>query len=356
MHHPTRRDGLARLIEACRPLTPRVVVDPNPSGPPSPLRTAKLAWLAVAPDATHHLVLQDDVVPVAGFASHLERALTAQANAAVALYVNWNSPFNSYLVRLAAVLGSQWAWLTDREFAPTLGLVLPAAIVSPLAERLAGAPDEFRHDDKLVAAFCRERSVPIVATVPQLLEHAGDLSVAGNQRNGLRLGTIQATSAELAATDWTINHALSRVLAQQAADLRLAVVLRRSLCSLRLFVRALHEDVESPFTWRWLEGAALLGLDSGAILSAFAGHLRQLGDVGQPADVELWAACHLLGRDAASCASGLTLGHYARQAVASWINAGLEPRDAARAGSVTGRRLLALGMAALRAGMAGSDV
>ncbi|MGN0111711.1 MAG: hypothetical protein ACI38P_08665, partial [Cellulosimicrobium funkei] len=98
MHHPARGD-VSALVRACAPLDVRVVEDPDPEGPPSPLRTAKRAWAAVAPGATHHLVLQDDVAPVAGFAELVRRAVRARPRHAVALYSNWNSPRNAYLVR-----------------------------------------------------------------------------------------------------------------------------------------------------------------------------------------------------------------------------------------------------------------
>ncbi len=43
----------------------------EPDGAPTPLRSARLAWEAAYPGATHHLVLQDDAVPCADFRSRL---------------------------------------------------------------------------------------------------------------------------------------------------------------------------------------------------------------------------------------------------------------------------------------------
>src|SRR5690606_16301712 len=125
MHHPARGD-VSALVRACAPLDVRVVEDADPDGPPSPLRTAKRAWAAVAPGATHHLVLQDGVTPVPGFAGLVRRAVRARPRHAVALSSNWNSPRNAYLVRAAAAAGQAWAPLGHDEWVPTLGLVLPA--------------------------------------------------------------------------------------------------------------------------------------------------------------------------------------------------------------------------------------
>ncbi|AJC53647.1 hypothetical protein GZL_01043 [Streptomyces sp. 769] len=56
MHHPRRAGVLPGLLEACAPFPVRVAEDPEPDGPPSPLRTAKRAWAAVG-ETTHHVVI-----------------------------------------------------------------------------------------------------------------------------------------------------------------------------------------------------------------------------------------------------------------------------------------------------------
>ena len=147
MHHPRRADRIPSLLASCAPLAAQVIVDPDPSGTPSPLRTAKRAWAAVPDEATHHLVLQDDVRLSAGFAAHLADAIRARPRYAVALHSNWNSPQNSYLVRRAAAAGSAWAPLSHTEWIPTQGLVLPAERARDLAAFLAPISDDIRDDD-----------------------------------------------------------------------------------------------------------------------------------------------------------------------------------------------------------------
>jgi hypothetical protein len=50
MYHPLHRRALADIIRACAPLAVTPVADPEPHGPPSPLRTAKRAWSAGEPE------------------------------------------------------------------------------------------------------------------------------------------------------------------------------------------------------------------------------------------------------------------------------------------------------------------
>ncbi|HCU52094.1 MAG TPA: hypothetical protein DGG94_20235 [Micromonosporaceae bacterium] len=187
MHHPAREHLLPPLLHACAPLRARVVTDPDPTGIPSPLRTAKHAWAAVAVGATHHLVLQDDVVLSAGFADDLRRVVRAQPQSAIALHTNWNSPENAYRVRLAATVGAPFAPLSTREWAPTLGFLLPAPLARDLAHYLARFPDEVRDDDELIVRFCRARSTPILACVPHLVDHGHAPTLAGHE------GVVHAT-------------------------------------------------------------------------------------------------------------------------------------------------------------------
>ncbi|NEE50650.1 hypothetical protein G3M55_39350, partial [Streptomyces sp. SID8455] len=83
----------------------RVVVDPSPEAGPGALRTARAAWAAVAPDATHHVVLQDDVVPCREFAAQVAHAVRELPDTPLALYANWNS-WNGAATRAAALQGA----------------------------------------------------------------------------------------------------------------------------------------------------------------------------------------------------------------------------------------------------------
>src|SRR4051794_21448311 len=91
MTHP-RRLAAARALAARHPdLDLRLVVDPRPDAPPNALRTARAAWKAVAAGATHHLVVQDDMLLADGIGALLTRAATALPGQVLSLFTEWGS-------------------------------------------------------------------------------------------------------------------------------------------------------------------------------------------------------------------------------------------------------------------------
>ncbi|MBM7817930.1 hypothetical protein JOE63_000407 [Cellulosimicrobium cellulans] len=333
MHHPARGD-VSSLVAACAPLDVRVVEDPDPDGPPSPLRTAKRAWAAVAPGATHHLVLQDDVTPVPGFAELVLRAVRARGRHAVALYSNWNSPRNAYLVRAAAVAGQAWAPLGHDEWVPTLGLVLPAEGALRLAAHLATLPDDERDDDEAVVTFCAREGYPVVATLPHLLEHGDGPSLAGNDAHGARHATVPAGDA--VDPDAWDRPGLDREPARSPATARpVAVTLERSRCTLRVLRPGAGEPLEHPFGWGWDAWSWWLGVDPAAVAHdvsvLVAGASPELRRVSRDALGELGAACWLLGHDVARSdwppPAGPDAPAHRAAAVRTWVLSGLLPAD-----------------------------
>lgn len=342
MHHPAR-GPVDALVDACRPLDVRVVEDPDPSGPPSPLRTAKVAWAAIAPGATHHLVLQDDVTPVADFAEHLHHVVRNRDRHALALYTNWNSPHNAYLVRSAAVSGQVWAPLGHHEWVPTLGLVLPADAARRLAEHLATFPDDYRDDDEAVVTFCAKEGHPVVATVPHLLEHGNGPSLAGNAAHGPRHATVPAGARVLPVDRWSTPGVDAFPARRSQARSPVAVELRDSRCTVRVLRPHVGEPLEHPFGWDWADWSWWLGADPQVVASAVADLPVPSGAAHLPGRLrtEVGAAAFLLGFDASHTAwpggapsavgpaPGAALpGHAERDAaIRTWVLSGLARPD-----------------------------
>jgi hypothetical protein len=321
MHHPARRDAIPGLVRACRPLRARVVEDPRPDGPPSPLRTAKLAWAAVAEGATHHLVLQDDVLPMRGFARHVTAAVAARPDHGIALFVHGKSPHNSYAVRRATAGGEPWAGLSREEWTPTLGLVLPAADARALARYLSRLPDQLLDDDDFVTPFCAGRGLPVLATVPHLLDH-GDLpSLSGYDEETQRHATVFDPR-------WKVPDAHWRAPCGPAGAGH-AVELRDSRCVIRRPRPGTAEPLLHPFGWYWLDWCHLGGVDAGRVVAAFSDLAPQLDAVTPPHQaLEVFAAGYLLVADSPGRppASGFAAG-LVRPMVESWLDCGLAPAD-----------------------------
>ncbi|MFE9245083.1 hypothetical protein [Nocardiopsis sp. NPDC006938] len=189
MTHP-RRAGAARALAASLPeLSPTVVTDPAPEGAPSTLRTSLAAWAAVPDRATHHLVLQDDAEPRPGMIGALTALVTAHPREPLSLFCEWGSA-TATTARWAALGGHGLAECVD-QYVPTVGLLLPAPVARELVATVAPQGREEEPDDEALARFLERTGRTALVTVPNLVEHDGDLSLVGNgHRMGVRRSVL----------------------------------------------------------------------------------------------------------------------------------------------------------------------
>ncbi|MGX6601653.1 hypothetical protein ACWKSP_05865 [Micromonosporaceae bacterium Da 78-11] len=183
MSHQARAEAAADL--AGRLAGARVVMDPAPGDSPSPLKTSIHAWEAVAPGATHHLVLQDDVVPTEQLLDRVRSGIELFPDAALSLYANWNSR-NAAAVRLAAAAGATWMEELGGEYYSTLGVVLPASRIADYVAFARTYTKWWGEDDEMMREFLVTRGIEAYAAVPCLVEHGALESSSGNQWHGLR--------------------------------------------------------------------------------------------------------------------------------------------------------------------------
>ncbi len=361
MHHPVRGDAADRIVEACRPLSARVVPDPSPGAVRSPLRTAKVAWAAIAAGATHHLVLQDDARLVDGFAGLVADAVAHRPGHGIAFYTDWSSPQNSYLSRLAAVVGSPWAPLSPMEWTPALAFLLPAAVARELADFLAPIPDEVTDDDQMITRFCRERSVPLLAAVPHLADNRGmPTLILGH--GGRHRATVWDAPPAPPADHWDVDPRIDEALAARSRY-RLhdeyVVQVKDSRCLIRLLRPHTGEPEGNEFCWYWDDWCDLIGVGGSEITAGLADYLDTLDGRRPPPRpaMELWAAGYLLGLDAAQVRAELPVPlapappATIRAAVHSWVQSGLTAADAAALDDAGWASLTDLGSAAVALGL-----
>lgn len=196
MAHPKRAESAVQLRESCPELDLRIVYDPEPEAPPSTLRTAALAWSAIAEGATHQLVLQDDVVLCDDFAAQLHAAVADMPDSPVFLYTDWGTKC-SHALRLAALRGASWAEGVD-PWVPAQAVLLPADIARGFIDYVTERPH--LDDDALaLEAYLRENKLTAFVCMPNLVQHGGIPSLLGNDTPmGLRRSSCFA-----AAEDWT---------------------------------------------------------------------------------------------------------------------------------------------------------
>lgn len=184
MTHPERMGRAVLLRERCGDLGPRIVVDPDPGGCPSAWRTARAAWRSVHPEATHHLVIQDDAQLADGFVPALAAAVQARPLDALALFAEWGSR-TAGAVRLAAAMGAAWAECAD-DYIPCVAIVLPFAEAVAFDAYAEKHSSEVDPDDVVLLRFLAERSVRALTPVEGLVDHDQCESLVGNKIMGLR--------------------------------------------------------------------------------------------------------------------------------------------------------------------------
>lgn len=342
MLHPSRRHNVARIARSCAPLRLQLAMDPEPAAAPSPLRTAKIAWTAVADGATHHLIVQDDVVLAVGFASQLEQLIKRWPRHAIALYVNWNSPYNSYRVRCAVMAGRSWAPMPRWEWVPTLGVVLPADHARGVAAFMQTLPDSFKSDDWAVANYCQAHDIPMLAAVPHLLEHGDDRSAAGNEWAGPRRATVTGDLLALPDDYWDAAGANDDGTEQRPE----AVALYKSRCYLKHWYRDDEPslNIVQPDGTDWAQRCTMFGIPRSIIDATFAGRRTPPGP-DTSIELEFWVAGLMLGADVGRLTGGVPLVNapafdaLRHEAMRTWVSSGLDSQDAGRLGQ-EGQQLL----------------
>lgn len=167
MTHPSRREQAEQLASQLGRLSPTIVFDPDPSGPPSSMRTARLAWSSFSSEATHHLVLQDDVSVPPDFVDLLVAAVTTQPERLIGLSTDWSSK-SGQAVRTAALGGFQWAPMLDRNVW-AVSVLMPSDWVGEFLAYLPTHPDD--RDSAALREFLRRRGSEGVSVVPNLVDH-----------------------------------------------------------------------------------------------------------------------------------------------------------------------------------------
>lgn len=197
MAHPDRSEYADRLARQLADLPTRIVYDPEPRGTPSTVRVARLAWRPWHSSATHHLLVQDDVVIHLRFVEQVQDAIRSQPTAALSFFAEWGS-FTSNAVRIASFAGRPWVTQPDT-YLSTTAMSLPVAEAAALSAFLCDAPD--LPDDQAVFSFVHSRGLPHYVSNPNLVDHDVLPSLVGNGIQGVRRATNFAPDAN-APADW----------------------------------------------------------------------------------------------------------------------------------------------------------
>ncbi|MEV4412414.1 hypothetical protein [Catellatospora sp. NPDC049609] len=284
MSHPKRAAQAARIAQAMAPAT--VVTDPDLTGTPSPLRTAVHAWRAHAPEATHHLVLQDDVdADREELLSAVRRGIALFPDAVLGFFAHLDS-LNGAMLRLAAAAGAHWTEAVSSEYFPCQAVVLPVRHIAALCEFVEPVRAFRREDDEVLSDFLSMYRIPGILSVPSLVDHIDSGSLTGNAHQD---GALRGTFAPRGHGE----------------------ILAGMVDLLPFFSKGVGHCMAqgADGAWRrlhWIEAMAGLGIDPRTVDDELTAHLAVRTATGDRPTLptgfltSLWATAYLIGFLAAS--------------------------------------------------------
>ncbi|MDP1793723.1 MAG: hypothetical protein Q8K63_06250 [Acidimicrobiales bacterium] len=159
---------------------------------------------AYGPAATHHLVLQDDVVVPGNLLAGVERALKyVPQDSPLCLYTGRVKPFPAEISRAVRQAGDSASWLRMQGIYWGPGIVVPTADIPALTEWWRGEGNIITNYDRRVSAFFALRNRDVWYPWPSLVDHRDtDSLVAGHGRRRHAYSFI-GEHADAATVDWT---------------------------------------------------------------------------------------------------------------------------------------------------------
>ena len=158
---------------------------------------------AFDPDATHHVVIQDDVVPAGDLLAGAERALgSVPVDVPVSLYVGRVRPFAHAVDHAVeqAEAGASWIVMDGIYWGPAI--VLPTAVI-PEVVRFFRSHTVQNYDARVSRWFERQK-LPCWYTWPSLVDHRGDVSLAHpSAKAGRRTHSFAGAERSALELDWS---------------------------------------------------------------------------------------------------------------------------------------------------------
>jgi hypothetical protein len=269
MAHPRRAASAERLAGVLGDGA-AVVYDPLPDGPSNAMRTAVEAWSRCPAGSTHHMVLQDDVLPAAGFPELAAAAAARHPDAAVSLYANSNS-WNGVTARTALLAGYRWVRTVPYDYFPTQVALMPCAMAHEFAAYARPLAPFDGADDEALTRFVRERGYPSALRAPTLVEHDDQPSLTGLDHQGIRRSVVfmEAAADSSPGTDDACPHPLPAL-----------PFFRQRRARLRVWLRG-RSQTEGYWTVGRGAQLDLLGTDRRRIGAAADGVLARIREAGE---------------------------------------------------------------------------
>lgn len=196
--HPKRRawaEQLARELE----------VEPTWDRGRGRWDTARRAWLSYNPDATHHLVVEDDIILGQRFLEGLIEAIREVPTSPIVPFTMRYRIAGERQQRYLQSIDEGRSWFIDRQSMSSQAIVLP---IADIEEMVAFAdPLEGRGNDMRPRAFYEHHQVQVWHTLPSLVQHRTDENptLAGSQAREVPRNSMFYLDGRCATdVDWTV--------------------------------------------------------------------------------------------------------------------------------------------------------
>jgi hypothetical protein len=165
INHPARQREAQTLFLRLNEESPGHVYCCPPELP-SVWAAAKWCWKSIPAEATHLLVLQEDILPCRDFIAGMKAAVAIKPDSIISPYCSHNE------ARIARVgqAGGSWLPLTGSTWGQ--GILMPRALIRQFLEfEYAVFDDSFPHDDTRVSIFSAVTGNPNWVIIPNLIQH-----------------------------------------------------------------------------------------------------------------------------------------------------------------------------------------
>ena len=170
----SRRSCIDSIVNQLSIPEDHIFIDDRPNGG-DVMYTAKKAWLSDHGDATHVLVLQDDIELCDGFLDICSTIVETHPDKIISLF-----PFQ--FLREEERLKHITTPYIATFCISGQGIIMPVEYVKPCFDHIKSVYDDNIADDTGIGSWAYNRRIDIVTTIPAILQHIGDISALDSNR------------------------------------------------------------------------------------------------------------------------------------------------------------------------------
>ena len=160
---------------------------------------------AYDPTCTHHLVIQDDVLPCRDLIAGIERALAHVPDGHPAsFYLGRVQPFGPKVEAAVRVAGDSASWITMDGVYWGPAIIVPTAVIEDLSKWYRGrAGQRHQNYDRRVSTWFERRGIACWYSWPSLVEHRGDESLVRDSKAIRTAHRFIGADASALGVDWS---------------------------------------------------------------------------------------------------------------------------------------------------------